>query len=103
MNTGSEHTGPMSALERRVGGGSGFADAIFRKQADSKDYARGMFSRTLKKLRLEDEGYEFFASESSFLIRKGKQIVVEMTFDEVEDCRAQAVHALEEKIEQKLV
>lgn len=103
MNRGSGHTGPTSALERRVGGGSGYADAIFRKQADSGDYARGMLKRTLKRLRLEDAGYSFFASESSFLIRKGKQIVFEMTFDEVEDCRAQAVHALEEKIEEKLV
>lgn len=87
---------------RRIPGGTGFADAIFRKQADSNDYARGMLERTLRRLGLEAGGYGFFESESGFLIKKGQQIVLEMTFDEVEDCRALAVHALEEKMEEKL-
>lgn len=89
-------------MERRKGGG-GFPDAIFRKQADSQVYARGMFRRTLAKLNLEDADYGFYTSESAFLIKKGKAILLEMTFEEVEDCRALTLHALEEEMERKLI
>jgi len=103
MNTRFEPGGQNSELARRIGGGSGLADSIFRKQADNEAYARGMFCRTLRKLNLDDAGYEYYASESGFLIKKGKEILLEMTFEEVGDCRARAVHALEEEMERKLV
>lgn len=102
MKTRFESGSQGSQLERRIGGGSGFADSIFRKQADSEAYAREMFVRTLRKLNLDHQGYEFYTSESSFLIKEGKKILLQMTFEEVEDCRALAIHALEEEMEGKL-
>ncbi len=98
-----ERSSQGSKFSRRKGGGSSFAEAMFRKNADNATYASAMFDWTLRKLDMKDTGYKFHRSIFSFWIKKGRKVILKMTFKEVEECRSWATHALEEEMEKKLI
>jgi len=86
---------------RRQAGGTGFADSIFRTSASSRDYAEGLFKRTVKKIR-SDVCFEIFTTKKFFIISAdGKPLVIK-DFGYVEEKRCQGVFAFEEWLEKVL-
>ena len=88
--------------ENREHGGTGWADAIFRYQADSTSYAEEMIRRVIKRLKLEAEGYQTYYSESEFLLVKNNVIILKMTYNMVEAFRCEEVFAFEKYIENQI-
>lgn len=66
-------------ISKRKQGGFGWADTIFRFQADNPTYAKVMIGRVLKKLNLEKENYKIYSSESGFVLIKGNDIILQIT------------------------
>jgi hypothetical protein len=88
--------------EKRVHGGTGWADAIFRYQADSASYAEEMIRRVIRRLKLETEGYQTYSSESGFLLVKNNDIILKMSYNMVEAFRCEEVFAFEKYIENQI-
>ncbi len=88
--------------ETRVHGGTGWADAMFRFQADSASYAEEMIRRVIKRLKLEGEGYEVYSSSSGFLLVKNNDMILKMYYNMVEAFRREEVFAFERYIENQI-
>ncbi len=87
---------------KRVQGGTGWADAIFRSQADSKTYANTMIKEVVRRLNLEAEDYLTYFSETGFLLFKKEDLILKMSYNMEEALRCEAVYAFEECIESKI-
>lgn len=87
---------------KRVQGGIGWADAMFRGQANSPTYAEEMINRVLRRLKLEAEDYQIYFSESGFILIKGKEIILKMSYNMVEALRCEDVFAFEKYIEDQI-
>lgn len=88
--------------EKRMHGGTGWADAIFRYQADSASYAGEMIKRIIRRCKLEAEGYRTYFSESDFILIKNKDIILHMSFNMVEAFRCEDVFAFEKYVENQI-
>jgi len=85
-----------------VTGGIGWADSIFRKQADSKSYVKAMLNKVNRTVDLRDEKFEMFFSEDEFVILNGSGIKMRMRLEMVELYRMIGVHSFEECLEKQL-
>ncbi len=86
----------------RVNGGNGWADSIFRAQADSKSYAKKLIQHVIRKCNLESESYDTYLADTELVLLKEQEIVVKMSYDRVEALRSEGVHAFESEIENLL-
>ena len=86
----------------RVTGGTSWADSIFRRQADSKSYARAMLTKFNRTIDLRDEKFDIFFSEDEFVILNGSGIRMRMRLEKVELYRMIGVHSFEECLEKQL-
>ena len=89
------------SMQKRVSGGSGWADAIFRSSADRKSYAIEIISRVLRRCNFEEDRMEIYFSETGFAISSENRILVTMSFDLVEQYRNTGVFSFEEWLEKK--
>jgi len=87
---------------KRVHGGTGWADAMFRYQSDSVSYANEMIKRVIRRRKLETEDYQTYFSETDFIVMKKENIVLRMSYPMVEAFRCEGVFAFEEYIESKI-
>lgn len=83
-------------MPKRVSGGSSWADAIFRKQADPKSYARKMIEKVIREHDLTDHQIECFFEDSYFIITKKDKLLIIKGYAFVEQNRQQGVHAFED-------
>jgi hypothetical protein len=88
---------------RRVNGGRGWADAIFRKEADSTTYSRLIFQRIIKRNNLECFGFEIQLLSKSFKIFKNKRVILIMNYKEVEHFRWIGVFTFEQFLEKEIL
>lgn len=89
----------------RVRGGSCMADAIFRANANSKQYVEGILNRILRKqhnTENSNSNITLYFSENAFLLFDDTKQLLSMTFAEVEHLRCEGLHALEERLLQVL-
>ena len=84
---------------KRKSGGKGYADALFRFSADDRQYAEAMFKRTVSDRGLGEKGYRIFTSKEGLVVVRGKDLILDMSLDEVAACRASGVYDLENLLE----
>lgn len=87
---------------KRVTGGTGWADAIFRGQADSGSYANEIIKRVIRKSNLESEGFKTYLSETEIVLVKENEIILKMSFHMVEAFRCEGVFCFETYIESQI-
>lgn len=87
---------------KRVSGGTSWADAMFRGQADSSSYASEMIKRVIRKSNMDSEKINFYYSETEFVLIKENTIILKMSYHMVEAFRCEGIHAFEEYIESHL-
>ncbi|NLL73310.1 MAG: hypothetical protein GX237_07260 [Clostridiales bacterium] len=80
---------------RRVSGGSSWADAMFRFNANTQEYVKVMFKRVLRKNNIEENNYRIYFSNYDFLIMKNNQIVINASYNQVEEQRRVSPYTFE--------
>ncbi|HHX30517.1 MAG TPA: hypothetical protein GX720_04730 [Clostridiaceae bacterium] len=88
---------------RRIAGGSGFADSIFRTQADSRNYAYSMLRRVLRREELDEESIRMFCRTGMFVFMKEEDVLLILTERDIELLRAGGIHALEDFLARHLL
>lgn len=87
---------------KRVNGGSSWADAVFRKQANPRSYAKKMIENVIRRNDLIDQQIECFFAESYFIITKGAKPFIIKGYAFVEHHRQQDVHSFEDWLKKVL-
>lgn len=77
--------------EKRVRGGNGYIDAIFRASTDTKEYAKIIFGRYNK-----EKKYAIVLKRKELYILRGKQISARLSYEYIEHLRATDVYAFDE-------
>lgn len=87
---------------KRASGGTGWADAMFRYQADSASYAKEIIKRVIRKCNMELEELRIYISDTGFVLIKEKEIILNMSYQMVEAFRCEGVFAFDAYIENQL-
>lgn len=86
--------------EKRIPGGSSYADALYRFGASPEDYARRMTERIIEKEWGEDAPYRYFGAEAFFIISENDVPVIIKDYAFVEIHRCTAVHSFENWVQE---
>ncbi len=85
----------MYNKDKRIQGGSSFADAVFRFNASPEDYAKRMFHRVIEKEWGDASLFRFYTAESYFIITKDEKPMIINDYEFVEKKRCEDVHGFE--------
>ena len=83
----------------RKNGGSSFADAVFRFNADPKNYAKVITKRIIQRKYGDHSSYGYYEEDKYFVITKNDKPLVCISFNLVEIKRCEHIHAFDHWIE----
>lgn len=85
--------------KRRIGGGSSWADSMFRYNASTEIYADKIIQRVVRTLNIADCKVQVYHSNNGLLIMYENQILKHMTYDEIEEHRCNSLNSFEQYIQ----
>lgn len=86
--------------EKRIRGGSSYADAMYRFGASPEHYARRMTERIIEKEWGIESPFRYFGSEGFFIISENDVPVIIKDYEFVEIHRCTAVHSFENWVQE---